>query len=303
MPDPSTFDVPALEDVAVGGRDAGPLVADRHAGAPARRVGRHRDRAATVAQRVLQQHVEHLPGRRRRAARPGAAEAELDVQGTARVAVGAAPAGEVLADHRVEIEVGHALVPRAARVEQQRVDGRVEAVGFGERQVGLGPPRLRVVDLGDLLEAQAQCRQRRAQLMGDVARELALARDRLGDALGAGVQRPATTSISGIPKRPARAEKSPCAEPSRRPGQVSSGRNEAPCLQRGERGRREQRPLLPGRRSAATTLRTRSSTSERGSDAVIRARCAAPERWVRGVTVQAGRPRPSAAARVTTTTV
>ena len=44
-----------------------------------------------MAQRVLQQHVEDLPGRRRRAARPGVAEAELDDWGYPIVAPGPVP--------------------------------------------------------------------------------------------------------------------------------------------------------------------------------------------------------------------
>ena len=155
------------------------------------------------------------------------------------VAVGASPAGEVLADHRVEVEVGHALVARAARVEQQGVDRCVEAVGLGERQIGLGPARLRVVDLGDLLQAQAQCGQRRAQLMRHVARELPLARDRLGDPLGAGVEGLGDDVDLRDPEAPGARREVALPEPPRRPGHGVQRAHEATGLQRGERGRRE----------------------------------------------------------------
>ena len=96
-------------------------------------------------------------------------------------------------------------------------------------------PRRRVVELGHLLQAQPQRGQRRAELVGDVAGELALARDHLGDALGAGVQR-LGDDVDLRDRRSARraAEKSPSPEARARcrPSCPAAARAGAPAARR-----------------------------------------------------------------------
>ena len=98
------------------------------------------------------------------------------------------PSRRVLAQQRSDVDgLARPLGVRARQAEQLG-DRRVEAVGVAQGEVGLGA-HVVVAELGDLLQAQAQGGQRRAQLMRGVRRELPLGGDHRADAFGAGVQR------------------------------------------------------------------------------------------------------------------
>ena len=112
---------------------------------------------------------------------------------------------------------------------------------MAQGEVGLGA-HVVVAELGDLLEAQAQGGQRRAQLMRGVRRELPLGGDHRADAFGAGVQRHGDI-VHLVDTRARRAGgEVALAEPARRDGKVVERPSQAPRQEDAEdRGERDGR--------------------------------------------------------------
>ena len=168
-------------DTIVG--NPGPLVLDRDTGV----LHEDGDRAATVAQRVLQQHVEDLAGQ------AGCGQHVLGGPGghhhlAALLGEALLPVGDLVVDQRGEVELGSFLGAAGPGDGEEFVERGVQIVCLRQRGRGLG----RHVAVGrsfEQFEPHRDAGQPGAQLMGGVRGEPALGFQHPVDAVGAQTQR------------------------------------------------------------------------------------------------------------------
>ena len=133
------------------GPNAGPLVLHGERGTPSVVLDAHERAAGPVAQRVLEQHVEHLPERAgRRVHGHRAARFDLEAPAGARVEDG--PAVSVPAGESGKVEVHRLSRACLACVGEQVGHRAIEPVDLSERRGHLGALGLARYLKPDLLE-------------------------------------------------------------------------------------------------------------------------------------------------------
>ena len=235
---------------------------------PSHRARRERDRAAAVAERVVQQRADRLPdaGGRDPGQQP---VGQPHLEGAARRRAGCGRHSSTTGASPSRRSISSAPAARAARAASRRSSStRGELLGLLQRGDGLAAG-VGIGVGGQLVEAQLQRGDPAAQLVGDVADQLALALDQLGERGGGGVEHVGDAVELGdaVPARGG-AEVAR-AEPGRAVGDAAQRLGQPPGGDGGDDRARRHRQHARAAARPASPGSARASIAERGSSRVI----------------------------------